>query len=114
MGGRAIRAALVAVTVTAGTLASVPPAAAHTTTTFLASADSYVSASQPTTNYNGTNTLAVAASPTRISYLRFSVTTLAEPVRSAYLRLHVQDTGNAASPNGGPRSGSAPAGRRAP
>lgn len=98
---RRTSAALVALTVAAGLLAGVPPAAAHSITTFLASQDSYVNAASPGTNYNGANVLAVAASPTRISYLKFNVTTLTEPVLSARLRVHVQDTSNAASLNGG-------------
>ncbi|WDZ86291.1 DUF7594 domain-containing protein [Micromonospora cathayae] len=101
MSGRATRAALVALTVTASLLVGPPPAVAQTTTAFLASADSYVNAGSPATNYNSTNTLAVAATPTRVSYLKFTVTTLTDPVISVHLRLHTQNVSNAASPAGG-------------
>ncbi|GGM20782.1 MULTISPECIES: CBM96 family carbohydrate-binding protein [Micromonospora] len=85
-----------------GLLGGGPPAtAASTTTTFLANQDSYVNAASPGTNYDATNTLAVAGTPTRISYLQFAVTGLTQPVLNARLQVHTQDTPTATSPFGG-------------
>ncbi|WFE59086.1 DNRLRE domain-containing protein [Micromonospora sp. WMMD712] len=102
MSRRAPHSVLAALALVAGLLGGAPPAAAATTTvTFLPSQDTYVSSSSPNTNFNDTNSLMVGASPTRISYLQFTVTRLFDPVTSARLRLHVQNTANAPSPAGG-------------
>ncbi|MGC4886267.1 DUF7594 domain-containing protein [Micromonospora sp. DT227] len=98
----ALQAGLAALALTAAPLAGAPPASAATTTIpFAASQDSYVSSSSPNANFNTTNSLVVGAAPTRISYLQFNLTRLIDPVSTARLRLHVQNTANAPSPNGG-------------
>ncbi|MFG1802529.1 hypothetical protein ACGFI4_20530 [Micromonospora carbonacea] len=90
MSRRAPHSVLAALALVAGLLGGAPPAAAATTTvTFLPSQDTYASSSSPNTNFNDTNSLMVGASPTRISYLQFTVTRLVDPVTSARLRLHV-------------------------
>ncbi|PTA48012.1 DNRLRE domain-containing protein [Micromonospora sp. RP3T] len=98
----ALQAGLAASALTAALLAGAPPASAATTTIpFAPTQDSYVSSSSPNANFNSTNSLVVGAAPVRISYLQFTVTRLTDPVSSARLRLHVRNTANAPSPNGG-------------
>ena len=102
MKRHASHAGLAALTLIAGLLTAAPAAsAASTTFPFAATQDSYVSSASPNANFNSTNSLAVGAAPVRISYLQFTVSRLVDPVSSALLRLHVQNTANAPSPNGG-------------
>ncbi|WBB78948.1 DNRLRE domain-containing protein [Micromonospora sp. WMMD882] len=77
------------------------PAGAVATSLFYASNDSYVNLASPNTNYDTTKVLAVAAGPTRMSYVSFVVTGMTEPVTHARLRLHTRDVGHAGSPTGG-------------
>lgn len=94
-------AAALAVAVLAGTLSFAPPVQANGNFTFYATNDSYVSASAPNTNFDAAPVLAVAGTPTRISYLKFAVTGLLDPVIHARLRIHVSTGRDAASRTGG-------------
>jgi len=88
--------------VTAGTVLAAPTAAvAQTANTFLPTDDSYADASNPTTNYDNAGRLVTAASPSRISYLRFSVAGLTEPVIDVRLWLRTTGDSYAGSPTGG-------------
>jgi hypothetical protein len=69
--------------------------------TFIPSADAYVGADTPGENFGRSGTLAVDASPERVTYLRFSVTGLTEQVTNATLRLKVADGQFARSASGG-------------
>lgn len=82
-----------------GAVGSSPATAAQST--FTASADTYVDASTPTTNYGASAALAVDGSPVQRSFVRFTVANLTEPVTSATLRLHVGNLSGAGSSNGG-------------
>lgn len=64
-------------------------------------ADTYVAADTPTTAYGTTSQLFVDASPQRETFLQFDLTDVADTVVQAKLRLHVADTSNAGSPDGG-------------
>src|SRR5438128_12483028 len=67
-----------------------------TTLTFNSTADTYVDSGSTTKNFNSSTILRAAASPTRISYLRFAVTGVSgRQVQHARLRLGVS-TGAAA------------------
>src|SRR5512142_1991215 len=64
--------------------------------TLMPDADSYVSASYPTTNYGTATTLRVDGSPDVRSYLRFSVTGLnGQTITQATLRIHANSSGSA-------------------
>lgn len=63
--------------------------------------DTYVDAGTPTTAYGTTAQLFVDASPQRETFLQFDLTDVANTVVEAKLRLHVADTSNAGSPDGG-------------
>jgi hypothetical protein len=73
--------------------AAAPPLAATTSITVAASADAYVRADQPTTNFGTATTLyAVGASAPRKSYLRFPLNVPNNcRITSASLELHVTD-----------------------
>ncbi len=58
------------------------------TYTFTAAADTYVSATEPTTNFGMETRLRLDASPAAVSYLRFNVQGLAGPVASATLNVY--------------------------
>ena len=64
-------------------------------------ADTYVAADTPTTAYGTTTQLFVDASPQRETFLQFDLSDVADTVVEAKLRLHVADTANAGSPDGG-------------
>jgi hypothetical protein len=83
--------------VSTGTTAS----SALTTTTLTPVADSYVESTTSTRNYGSSTRLIADASPTRYLYLRFDLSALAGPLQSARLRIHVANTSDAGSPNGG-------------
>lgn len=63
--------------------------------------DTYVAADTPTTAYGTTTQLFVDASPQRETFLQFDLSDVADTVVEAKLRLHVADTANAGSPDGG-------------
>jgi hypothetical protein len=69
--------------------AAVTAPAAEPTATFNPTADAYVDEDSPRTNYGESGQLAVDASPTKVSYLTFSVKDLSQQVTSAKLRLKV-------------------------
>lgn len=94
-------AAVLVLTILAGTLGLAPPARASGSFTFHPTNDSYVSVNAPNTNFDSQTVLAVAAAPTRISYVKFTVTGLLDPVIHARLRIHVSTIRNAGSPTGG-------------
>lgn len=64
-------------------------------------ADTYVDADTPTVAYGTATQLFVDASPQRQAFLQFDLSDVANTVVEARLRLHVSDTANAASPDGG-------------
>jgi hypothetical protein len=64
-------------------------------------ADTYVDSSSPATSFGTSSRLVVDASPTRVAYLRFDLTSLTGPVNDARLRLHVTNLSGAGSPVGG-------------
>ncbi len=80
---RLVSVTVAAMALAAGAVATAPQASAAT---FSALADSYVSASSPTTNYGTRTTFRVDNSPVTTSYLRFNVTGVG-PVSSAVLRV---------------------------
>ncbi|MDT5025384.1 MAG: acid phosphatase type 7, partial [Micromonosporaceae bacterium] len=102
LSGRVIRAA-VAVAVAAGTAvvaAVIASPAAAATTTFSATADTYVQGSTPTTNYGTSTQFVVDDSPVRRSFLKFTVSGLTAAVTNAKLRIHTISA-NSGSSNGG-------------
>ncbi|WP_405094084.1 DNRLRE domain-containing protein [Micromonospora sp. NBC_01392] len=99
---RALLAAILsAVVVGAALTVGSPAEAAITTQVFAATNDSYVNAAAPTTNYDTSSRLAVAAGPTRISYVSFAVTGLTAPVVHARLVMHTSSASFAGSLTGG-------------
>ena len=70
------------------------------TTTFAASADTYVQVDTATTNYGTSPQFVVDGSPVRRSFLRFTVAGLAGPVTRAVLRVHTISD-NTGSTSGG-------------
>ncbi|MFC5942796.1 DNRLRE domain-containing protein [Micromonospora harpali] len=94
-------AAVLALAVLAGTLTFAPAARANGNFVFFPTNDSYVSAGSPNSNFDNQPVLAVAANPTRISYLKFAVTGLLDPVIHARLRIHVSAIPDAGSRTGG-------------
>jgi len=88
------------VVVSAGNVSAAPvtPAA---TTTFTATADTYVQDTTPTTNYGTGTQLLVDGSPVDRTFLKFTTTGLVDPVTSAVLRIHTDDVQSASSPAGG-------------
>ncbi|MEZ5177238.1 MAG: DNRLRE domain-containing protein [Acidimicrobiales bacterium] len=64
-------------------------------------ADAYVDADTPTTAHGTEAELFVDASPQRETFLQFDLTDVTKTVVEAKLRLHVADTSNAGSPDGG-------------
>src|SRR6478752_4665756 len=56
--------------------------------TFTATADAYVSAAKPATNYGGASELSVDGSPVKRAYLRFVVAGMAARPTRATLRLY--------------------------
>jgi hypothetical protein len=99
---RVVRAA-VAVAVAAGTAvvaAVIASPAAAATTTFSATADTYVQGSTPNTNYGTSTQFVVDNSPVRRSFLKFTVSGLTAAVTNAKLRVHTISA-NSGSSNGG-------------
>lgn len=94
-------AAALVLAILAGTLTFAPPVRANGNFVFFPSNDSYVSAGAPNSNFDNQPVLAVAANPTRISYLKFSLTGLLDPVIHARLRIHVSNIRDAGSRTGG-------------
>src|SRR5687767_7713548 len=64
--------------VVGGALLSVSPATPATSAEFVATADSFVSAARPTSNYGGLPLMLASASPSMTMYLRFDVSGIAE------------------------------------
>jgi hypothetical protein len=93
----ALAACAAALNVSAGTSA----AAAVVTSTLLPVADAYVESSTPSTNYGTSVRLVADASPTRHTFMRFDLSGVAGPLQSARLRIHVSNTTDAGSANGG-------------
>ncbi|HEX2089782.1 MAG TPA: DNRLRE domain-containing protein [Actinomycetota bacterium] len=81
-------AAILAAAVTA-VLVAIPAGA--TTFTFKPVADSFVNSANPSTNYGGSAVIAVDASPTVRTYLRFDVQGLTGPAAKATLKLFAID-----------------------
>src|SRR5690348_1597666 len=69
-------------------IALAPGASASSTTTFSASADTYVDSGTPTTNYGGAASLHADGSPAKWSLLRFKVANLSGSVVSAKLQVY--------------------------
>jgi hypothetical protein len=63
--------------------------------------DTYVSADAPTTAYGAATQLFVDSSPQRETFLQFDLSDVTNTLVEAKLRLHVADTSNAGSPDGG-------------
>ena len=70
------------------TAAVPPPVAGAQTITFTAAADTYVSASEPTSIFGTETRLRLDASPAAVSYVRFNVQGLGGPVTSAMLNVY--------------------------
>lgn len=87
--------------VLAGTLTFTPAVRANGDFVFYPTNDSYVSAGSPNSNFDNQPVLAVAANPTRISYVKFTITGLLDPVVHARLRIHVSTIRDAGSRTGG-------------
>ena len=68
-------------------------------------ADTYVDVDTPTTAYGTSTQLFVDASPQRETFLQFDLSDVANTVVEAKLRIHVADTSNAGSPDGGQVAG---------
>lgn len=71
------------------------------TVTFTPEADTYVAAVSPTRNYGNAPQLRVDSSTAKRMFLRFVVKGVTERITSATLRLHVADTPDGPSPDGG-------------
>jgi parallel beta-helix repeat protein len=69
---------LLGAAVVGGALLSVSPATPATSAEFVATADSFVSAARPTSNYGGLPLMLASASPSKMMYLRFDVSGIAE------------------------------------
>jgi hypothetical protein len=67
----------------------------------MATADTYVQDTAPTTNFGTATQLKVDSSPVLRTFLKFTVSGLTEPVTSAKLRIHTADTNKASSNVGG-------------
>ncbi len=72
----------------------IPVLASNQTVTVVPTADAYVSAAAPTTNYGSATTLTVGSSPVYHSYLLFSISGLTGTVTSAELILHADTAGS--------------------
>ncbi|WP_432974133.1 CBM96 family carbohydrate-binding protein [Dactylosporangium sp. CA-233914] len=94
----AIALPVVGIAAAAVVLTGSPAAAASTT--FTATADTYVQQNTPSTNYGGASQVVVDNSPVRRVFVRFSVSGLSGAVTSAKLRLHTISSNNGSS-NGG-------------
>lgn len=68
------------------------PAPGTTTASFVATADSYVSAANPSTNYGASTSLRTDGSPLINSYLRFSVSGVIGTVKKATLRVYANSS----------------------
>ncbi len=83
-------------------VAGTGPASSQVATATLApTGDAFVDGSTPATNYGLNARLIVDSSPARESFLRFDLTALTGTVTEARLRIHVADTTDSKSPNGG-------------
>ncbi len=102
--GRSSAVAIVALSLMIGMLVAFRPAAAEAavvTQVVSASADTYVDSGAASTPLGTQGSLSVDASPTRYTFLRFSVPTVSGTITAATLRLHTRDTSDAGSPAGG-------------
>ncbi|ANZ38858.1 alkaline phosphatase [Lentzea guizhouensis] len=97
---RAPLAVLTTVVITAATITASTSAQAATTT-FTATADTYVDNAAASTNYGTSGQLGVDNSPVKRMFLKFAVSGLTEAVTNAKLRIHTDDVSGAESPNGG-------------
>ncbi|MFE0702050.1 DNRLRE domain-containing protein [Streptomyces sp. NPDC058872] len=88
-------------TLAATALTGLAPTAAAADTTFTATADTYVSSQNPSTNYGSSQQLGVDNSPVKQMLLRFDVSGVTQQVTGAKLRIHVDDVSGAESSNGG-------------
>jgi hypothetical protein len=80
----------------AGTSLSAGPVAAATST-FAATADTYVDAASPTTNYGTAPQITVDGAPVREAFVRFAVTGVTTRVVTARLRLQVRASAGSGS-----------------
>jgi acid phosphatase type 7 len=108
MFGRSIaRATVAAVAASVSTVACAGGAPVRTqpvadvTSTFSASADTYVNSGSRSANYGTSRELAAGSSPTLRSFLKITVTGLTAPITRAKLRLHVPKGAQNGSPSGG-------------
>ncbi|GAA3883690.1 discoidin domain-containing protein [Saccharothrix violaceirubra] len=96
-------AVLAAGVVTAATFVVVASqySASAASTTFPATADTYVDSGSTSTNFGTASSLGVDGSPTKRTFLKFAVTGVSGTVTSAKLRVHTDDVSGASSPAGG-------------
>ena len=89
-GGASIATAAL---VTAALVALTAPGATAAVVTVTPTADTYVSETNPGTNYGTATTVTVDRTPKARSFTKFTVSGLTDPVASATLRLHVASNG---------------------
>ena len=99
---RAAAGALVASTACALALVGTStPSASADTLTFTPVADVYVASDRPTTHLGSSRQNWIDGSPTRRTFLKFTVSGVSTPVTSARLRMHIANVTSAESNRGG-------------
>ena len=89
---RALAPALAAALCSVAVAATPALGATGTTHTYVPGGDTYVSSGSPDSNYGTSSKLRATPSPSRTTYLRFTVKDLAEPVAKATLRLYATNS----------------------